>query len=317
MACERASGDFDARHVVNANVVYDLPFGPEKAFLSQPGIARAILGRWSVTDIVAARSGTPLNVAYSRSSSSVATGYTTNQRPNLVPGVSIVPPGGKSIRGTIMNWINPAAFTAVPGPGYGDTPRNIARGPNLWQTDLGVSTSSFHSTNAPNSNSGARHSISLIAPSTACRSRKSGCRLPKHRPPPLSRRCPQQARLRLVLELRARFNSHCGWNFKCMSVPRGLSVYKLDREYQKGKVYATYLFGLAVSNRLRPDSNNCAGSASDTLTINAAMSPPEVVSDDEIMTVPGNKSFPIGRWCDAHSESSARPDPVMYIIDNK
>jgi hypothetical protein len=28
--CERASGDFDARHVVNANVVYDLPFGRNK-----------------------------------------------------------------------------------------------------------------------------------------------------------------------------------------------------------------------------------------------------------------------------------------------
>lgn len=37
-----------------------------------------------------------------------------------------------------MNWINPAAFTAVPSPGYGDTPRNIARGPNLWQADLGL-----------------------------------------------------------------------------------------------------------------------------------------------------------------------------------
>jgi hypothetical protein len=138
VSCERASGDFDARHVANANVVYDLPFGRNKAFLSQPGIARAVLGRWSLTDIVAARTGIPLNVTYSRSSSSVATGYTTNQRPNLVPGVSIVPPGGKTIRGTTMNWINPAAFTAVPGSGYGDTPRNIARGPKLWQTDLGV-----------------------------------------------------------------------------------------------------------------------------------------------------------------------------------
>jgi hypothetical protein len=139
MSCERASGDFDARHVVNANLVYDLPFGPSQAFLSQPGIARAILGHWSLTDIVAARTGTPLNVTYSRSSSSVATGYTTNQRPNLVPGVSLVPAGGKSIRGTTMNWINPAAFTAVAGSGYGDAPRNIARGPRLWQTDLGLS----------------------------------------------------------------------------------------------------------------------------------------------------------------------------------
>ena len=139
MACERASGDFDVRHAVNANVVYDLPFGNGKAFFSQPGIASALFGRWSLTDIIAARTGTPLNVTYSRSSSSVATGYTTNQRPNLVPGVSLTPPGGKSIRGTTENWINPAAFTAVPNPGYGDAPRNIARGPNLWQTDLGLS----------------------------------------------------------------------------------------------------------------------------------------------------------------------------------
>jgi hypothetical protein len=140
MPCERASGDYDARQVVNANVVYDLPFGPGKAFRSQPGMASAILGRWSVTDIVAARTGTPLNVTYSRSSSSIATGYTTNARPNLVPGVLLAPPGEKWISGTAMNWINPAAFTAVTDPdSYGDTPRNIVRGPNLWQTDLGIS----------------------------------------------------------------------------------------------------------------------------------------------------------------------------------
>jgi hypothetical protein len=148
-SCERASGDFDARHVFNANVVYDLPLGRGRAFLSQPGLASAILGGWSLTDIVAARTGTPLNITWSRSSSSVATGYTTNQRPNLVPGVSLTPPGGKSIVGTTMNWINPAAFTAVPattspytGPAYsiyGDTARNIVQGPDLWQTDLGVS----------------------------------------------------------------------------------------------------------------------------------------------------------------------------------
>ena len=139
MACERASGDFDARHVVNGNVVYDLPFGPGKPFLSQPGVASAVLGRWSLTGIVAARTGTPLNVTYSRSSASVATGYTTNQRPNLVPGVSLTPPAGKSIRGTVSNWINAAAFTAVTGSGYGDAPRNLLRGPGLWQADLGVS----------------------------------------------------------------------------------------------------------------------------------------------------------------------------------
>jgi hypothetical protein len=87
-----------------------------------------------VTAIGTARSGLPINVTEDRSSASVATGYTTNQRPNRVPGVSLTPAGGKGVQ----NWINPAAFSLVTGSGYGNAPRNIGRGPNLWQTDLGL-----------------------------------------------------------------------------------------------------------------------------------------------------------------------------------
>ena len=81
-----------------------------------------------------ARTGLPVNVTEDRSSTSVATGYTTSQRPNLIAGVSLTPPGGR----TRLNWINLAAFTPVPGSGYGNAPRNIARGPSLWQADLGL-----------------------------------------------------------------------------------------------------------------------------------------------------------------------------------
>jgi hypothetical protein len=134
MPCERASGDFDVRHVLTANSVYELPFGEGKAFLSQPGIASAILGRWSAAMIVTGRSGLPINVTEDRSSKSVATGYTTSQRPDRVPGVSLTPPGGKSIQ----DWINPAAFALVTNKEYGDTPRNVGGGPNLWQADLAL-----------------------------------------------------------------------------------------------------------------------------------------------------------------------------------
>ncbi len=132
--CERASGDFDARHVVNANTVWELPFGRGQHFLSQPGVARAVLGGWQASSIVTARTGLPINITVDRTSSSVATGYTTNQRPNLVPGISTVPEGGRSI----AQWINPAAFSTDIGAGYGNTPRNDLRGPALWQADLGL-----------------------------------------------------------------------------------------------------------------------------------------------------------------------------------
>jgi hypothetical protein len=43
-ACERASGIWDARHVFNANAVYELPFVSNKRWLTQPGLLRTVAG---------------------------------------------------------------------------------------------------------------------------------------------------------------------------------------------------------------------------------------------------------------------------------
>jgi hypothetical protein len=132
--CERASGIWDVRHVFNANAVYELPFGAGKAYLNQPGLWNAIAGSWEITSVVEARTGFPVNVTVDRSAAAVPDGNTTDQRPDLVPGVSLSPPGGS----TIGEWINPAAF-AVPAAGtFGDAPRDVARGPGAWQMDFGV-----------------------------------------------------------------------------------------------------------------------------------------------------------------------------------
>lgn len=132
--CERADGIWDVRHVFNANAVYQLPFGPGKPFLSQPGIWRSIAGSWELTSMVVARTGFPVNVTIDRSSSLVPDGNTTDQRPDLVPGVSLTPPGGA----TIGEWINPAAFAAPAAGTFGNAPRDVARGPGAWQMDFGV-----------------------------------------------------------------------------------------------------------------------------------------------------------------------------------
>ena len=140
-AAERASGDFDVHHVLNANLVYELPYGRGKAFGNGGGFVSALLGNLQASNIVTARTGLPVNVTIDRPSTfsastpmGVATGYTTNQRPNRVPNVPLTPPGGSAI----ANWINPAAFAPVTGGGYGDLGRNALRGPGLWQTDLGL-----------------------------------------------------------------------------------------------------------------------------------------------------------------------------------
>jgi hypothetical protein len=133
-SCERASGIWDVRHVLNANVVYELPFGPGKPFGNSRGVVGTVIGSWEMTSTVVARTGFPVNVTVTRSAASVPDGNTTDQRPNLVPGVSLTPPDGKSIG----QWINPAAF-AMPANGtFGNAPRNVARGPGAWQMDLGL-----------------------------------------------------------------------------------------------------------------------------------------------------------------------------------
>ena len=131
-ACDTASGAWDARHVFNANAVYQLPFGHGKQFLNNGGIAGAIAGNWELTTAALARTGFPVNVLLP-SSYTAPDGASGTERPDLVPGVSLTPPGGKSI----AEWINPAAFAAPAGE-FGTAPRDLVRGPGTWQIDMGL-----------------------------------------------------------------------------------------------------------------------------------------------------------------------------------
>jgi hypothetical protein len=131
-ACERASGNWDARHVFNGNAVYQLPFGPGRTLLNQRGIASSIAGNWQLTTTALARTGFPVNVLMP-SGYTAPDGNSGTQRPDRVPGVPLAPPGGRSV----AQWINPAAF-ATPAGEFGNTPRNVVRGPGTWQIDFGA-----------------------------------------------------------------------------------------------------------------------------------------------------------------------------------
>ncbi len=135
---ESGSSAFDARHVFNANFIYELPFGAGKRYLSQPGLVSAIVSYWQISSIFIARTGFPVNLT---TSGTGPDGNTVNQRPNLVPGQSLYLAGGT---------FNPAAF-CTPGTndplypggicpsGFGDVSRNSMRGPGVWQSDWALS----------------------------------------------------------------------------------------------------------------------------------------------------------------------------------
>ena len=133
LSCERASGAWDARHVINGNAVYELPFGYGQPMLNGRGITSAIAGNWQLTATALARTGFPVNVLMPSSYVS-AVGASGTERPDLVPGVSLTPHGGRSV----TQWINPAAFTTPAGE-FGTAPRNLVRGPGTWQIDLSSS----------------------------------------------------------------------------------------------------------------------------------------------------------------------------------
>ncbi len=130
--CDTASGAWDARHVFNGNAVYQLPFGVGQPMLNQHGIATAIAGNWQLTTTALARTGFPVNVLLP-STYIAADGATGTQRPDRIPGVSLIPPGGR----TVAEWMNPAAF-AAPAGAFGTAPRDLVRGPGTWQIDFGA-----------------------------------------------------------------------------------------------------------------------------------------------------------------------------------
>jgi len=128
-ACDRGDADFDTRHSFTAAAGYLLPFGAGRRW-----------GGWELSGIGTARTGRPLNISVNRGAADLPNGAASTpgdsappQRPDFVPGQPFY-----AATRTPDQWFNPAAFR-VPARGvWGNFPRNLLRGPGLWQMDVGV-----------------------------------------------------------------------------------------------------------------------------------------------------------------------------------
>jgi hypothetical protein len=141
------------------SLVYDLPIGHGRDLLSSANsVLDSIVGGWQISAVNTAQAGTPFNITYSpKAANSVspqisATYRGANEyRPNRVAGQAIVTcHSGHSClnqrnpNNGAIQYINTAAFSLpatkdangnLLSP-FGNAPRNPARTPNYFQTDL-------------------------------------------------------------------------------------------------------------------------------------------------------------------------------------
>jgi hypothetical protein len=134
--------DFDVRHQINANWIWDLPFGQGRAIGSGAnGFANQIIGDWSIAGVVRWTSGFPFNVINCRSC------WPTNW--NLQGNASLATPGVLPETGTTMNAVDgrPSPFVDAEGaldffrfslPGEQGV-RNQLRGDGYFTIDTSVS----------------------------------------------------------------------------------------------------------------------------------------------------------------------------------
>ncbi len=123
VVCDKGNSASDQRHAVYANASYALPFGRSSRW-----------GGWSLSGVNSFHTGLPLSVTITRKATAVPDGNTTNQRPNYVGGVSLIPPTGQNLN----DWINIAAFTTPANGTWGNAGRDIVTGPNLFQIDAAL-----------------------------------------------------------------------------------------------------------------------------------------------------------------------------------
>lgn len=126
-------------------VVYELPFGANKAFLNQAGAANVLVAGWQVSPIYRYEYGTPFSFYSSNCATSNIAGY-FNQScvPGPAPGQVAQPHGRNGFNpATTSSYLNPAAFesgSAFSTFGYTGTGRAVSTvyGPTYQNWDISL-----------------------------------------------------------------------------------------------------------------------------------------------------------------------------------
>ncbi len=139
---EKTHGESDRRHVFNASVVYDLPFGPGRPMNPSNPAVRAIVSGWRLSSILRLRSGLPYGIIGASCNLPNAGGCRASYAPGFTGPVRINGDWGSGdLLGARPVFLDAKAFRNPAPYTYGDTPGAGAYGlynPGFWNEDLGV-----------------------------------------------------------------------------------------------------------------------------------------------------------------------------------
>lgn len=135
----KGNADFDIRHLVNANGVWELPIGRGRAIgRNLNKFVDAFVGGWVLSGIFTARSGLPLTSF----TGSFPVGFFTNSPSVLTTGSTNFQTGVyDNTNGNTQFFADPNAVqSSLRFPKHGETGnRNVFRSPSFWNLDLAVS----------------------------------------------------------------------------------------------------------------------------------------------------------------------------------
>ena len=124
LAAEWGLSSFDRRHQLAANLNVELPFGPNRPWLSGGGLWSSLLRDWRFTTNFTWQSGTPFTARVQGSAVEIARGGTSGTLRANYDGAAI-----QVANPTIDQFFNTSAFTIPPPGSFGNSGRNIIIGP--------------------------------------------------------------------------------------------------------------------------------------------------------------------------------------------
>jgi hypothetical protein len=125
MRWEKSRSDYDVSQRFVISYTYQLPFAKDTH-----GATKLLLSGWELVGVHAFNTGHPITVGASNDFSNTG----GDQRPDVIPGVSLIPAGGQ----TREHWFNAAAFQNPQLGDFGNAGRNIMSLPGQISIDFSI-----------------------------------------------------------------------------------------------------------------------------------------------------------------------------------